>query len=151
VWLTRALGILTPDKGQAAEAVEVPVVPEPEIPQRPPAPPPESPRTEAAGYAAALECVRLVIAWYNRAIYLEERSPAPDRERLDGLISERRACVTDRKYLADAEASEVARMSLVYGRKLRRLLEECPAEWGASQLTDGINGPASSSMRSHSF
>lgn len=139
MWLTRALGILAPDKCQAAEAVEVPAVPEPEIP-----------RDEASGYAAALECLRLVIAWYNRAIYLEERSPSPDRERLDGLIAERRRCVDDRKYLADADPSEVTRMALLYGGKFRRLLEECPADRGASQLTDGISGPASASMRSHS-
>lgn len=69
----------------------------------------------------ALECVRLVIAWYNRAIYDEEHSPSPDAGRLDALIAERRKCVADRKSLAEAGPDEIARVARDYGTRFRCL------------------------------
>lgn len=69
----------------------------------------------------ALECVRLVIAWYNKAIYDEEHAASPDPDRLEKLIAERRACVADRKSLAEAGPDEIARVARAYGARFRGL------------------------------
>lgn len=93
---------------------------DPETPSREPTPG-ASTQPESTGYAVALECVQLVIAWYNRAIYAEQRSPSPDTDRLATLIAERRACVADRKSLSDANAADIARVARNYGALFRQL------------------------------
>ncbi|MEU2775006.1 hypothetical protein ABZ646_19185 [Streptomyces sp. NPDC007162] len=107
-------------------AVEVTAVSDPEIPNRPPADTGESPRIELAGYAVALECVRLVIAWYNRAIYLERQLPEPDSARLNSLMIERQKCMAERKSLARSGPEEIARVTRDYGALFRRLTNSCP-------------------------
>jgi hypothetical protein len=69
----------------------------------------------------ALECVRLVIAWYNSAIYDEEHTPSPDADRLAKLIAERRECVAARKSLSHAGPDEISRMARDYGTRFRLL------------------------------
>ncbi|MEU5307582.1 hypothetical protein [Streptomyces sp. NPDC021562] len=107
---------------------------DPEIQNRPSAdtgetgesPRTQSPRAELDGYAVALECVRLVIAWYNRAIYLERRLPEPDSARLNSLMIERQKCLADRKSLARSGPEEIARVTRDYGALFRSLTDACP-------------------------
>ncbi|WP_327591620.1 hypothetical protein [Streptomyces chartreusis] len=69
----------------------------------------------------ALEYVRMVIAWYSKAMYEEERSSSPDVDRLKTLASERRACVLDRKSLFDAGPDEITRVGRDYVARFRSL------------------------------
>jgi hypothetical protein len=69
----------------------------------------------------ALECVQLVIAWYNSAIYNEEHASSPDADRLEKLIAERGECVAARKSLAHAGADEIRRVARDYGTRFRLL------------------------------
>ncbi|MDH6439095.1 hypothetical protein M2158_007636 [Streptomyces sp. SAI-144] len=115
-----ALGIRTPEKARAEQGTKGPAVSDPEIPRRTPAPNSSS-RTDSGGYAVALECVRLVIAWYNSAIYDEEHAPSPDAGRLDRLIAERRECVIARKSLAQAGPEEIRSVARKYGKRFREL------------------------------
>ncbi|MFI9311137.1 hypothetical protein [Streptomyces triculaminicus] len=69
----------------------------------------------------AFEAVTRVIAWYTRQILAEQRSPAPDRQRLTQLQEQQRACVDDRKQLASAGPQEIARLVAHYEARLREL------------------------------
>lgn len=126
---SKALGIRPSERVRVDRAVEVNAVSDPEIQNRPSADTREtgeSPRTELDGYAVALECVRLVIAWYNRAIYLERRLPEPDSARLNSLMIERQKCMAERKSLARSGPEEIARVTRDYGALFRRLTDSCP-------------------------
>lgn len=115
-----ALGIRTPDNAPAEQGAKGPAVPDPETTQKTPAPTP-SPHLDSGGYAVALECVRLVISWYNSAIYDEEHTSSPDTERLEKLTAERRECVAARKSLSHAGPDEISRTARDYGARFRRL------------------------------
>ncbi|MEV2210254.1 hypothetical protein AB0H86_01830 [Streptomyces sp. NPDC050997] len=110
-----------PVQGHAGPAFEVAVVSEKENRQQPPAASGKTRADDRAGYAAAMERVRLVIAWYNKAIHHERRSTSPDRSRLETLIAERQACVEDQKALETADADEVAQVATAYGARFRHL------------------------------
>ncbi|WP_327591721.1 hypothetical protein [Streptomyces chartreusis] len=69
----------------------------------------------------ALESIRMVIAWYSKALYEEEHSASPDTDRLQILAAERRACVRDRKVLLDAGPDEIARVGRDYSARFRSL------------------------------
>ncbi|MEU0943082.1 hypothetical protein ABZ379_09810 [Streptomyces canus] len=95
-------------------------MPDPDTPRGTPAPNP-SPHPDSGGYAVALECVRLVIAWYNSAIYDEEHSPSPDADRLQKMTAERCECVAARKALSHAGPDEIRRIARDYGTRFRLL------------------------------
>lgn len=65
------------------------------------------------GYAATVEQLHLVIAWYSRAIYLEGR--------IEQLLAERRECILDRRSLNGADADEIERVARVYTDRFHRL------------------------------
>jgi hypothetical protein len=111
----------TPIRSHAEPAFEVAVVSERENRQQPPAASESTRPDNCDGYAAAIERVRLVIAWYNRAIHLERRSASPDRSRIETLISERQACVEDQRALEAADAVEIAQVAKAYGARFRHL------------------------------
>ncbi|MEU0025985.1 hypothetical protein [Streptomyces sp. NPDC006335] len=98
---------------------------DPENPQGTPAPSPslhrDSSHRDSGGYAVALECVQLVIAWYNSAIYDEEHACPPDADRLEKLIAERGECVAARKSLSHAGPDEIGRVARDYGTRFRLL------------------------------
>lgn len=73
------------------------------------------------GYAATVERVHLVIAWYSRAIYLEQHSEAPDEGRVEQLLAERRECILDWRGLDQADAAEIERVARVYTDRFHRL------------------------------
>lgn len=73
------------------------------------------------GYAATLERVYLVIAWYSQAIYCEERCEVPDQGRIERLMAERRECVLDRQNLGRADTAEIERMAQLYAERYHRL------------------------------
>ncbi|WP_316772189.1 hypothetical protein [Streptomyces sasae] len=81
---------------------------------------------DALGHAAALECVRLVIAWYNRAIHLERYALPPDPMRLDELLTERQRCLAERKYLDEATPEQADRMAQDYSTLFRELTRRNP-------------------------
>ncbi|MEU9451374.1 hypothetical protein [Streptomyces sp. NPDC048277] len=81
---------------------------------------------ETLGHAAALECVRLVIAWYSRAIHLERHSRSPDPVRLDELLTEREKCLAERKYLDEATPEQADRMAQDYSALFRKLTRQNP-------------------------
>jgi len=83
-------------------------------------------RAEPIGYAAAVERVRLVIAYYSRAIHQERSSTSPDPARLEELTSHRRACVADRQALDDADEEVIARTAEEYGARYLRLTSAEP-------------------------
>lgn len=121
MWNTalRALAIL-PEKSWTDRGTRKSAVSGPDISSEPPASD-TSLRPDLGGYAVALECVRLVIAWYNSAIYDEQRAPSPDSGRLEKLNAERRRCLADRKSLAHADPEEITRVARDYGARFQCL------------------------------
>ncbi|MEU6197612.1 hypothetical protein [Streptomyces sp. NPDC047061] len=89
--------------------------------QQSPDPSDETSPTPFIGYAAALERIRLVTAWYSEAIGQEEQSESPDVTRLAALRAERRSCTADERALADADAAEITRTATAYARRYRGL------------------------------
>lgn len=73
------------------------------------------------GYVATVEQLHLVIAWYSRAIYLEQQSETPDEGRIEQLLAERRECILDRRSLDEADADEIERVARVYTDRFHRL------------------------------
>lgn len=71
------------------------------------------------GLAAALERVRLVQAWYGRALYYE-RSPARIRQ----LKASRQECVDEARRLGFADPETVDRIGREYGERFKQLTEE---------------------------
>lgn len=74
-----------------------------------------------ADYENALETVGQVVAWYTERILAERRSEGVDAQRLEELVSRRRACLEDQERLEDASAEETARIAAVYEALLDEL------------------------------
>ncbi|MGK4586092.1 hypothetical protein [Kitasatospora sp. HPMI-4] len=81
------------------------------------------PSDEASGssYERVVDRVRRVIAWYGEQIFAERQRPAPDVERLQRLLAERKACNADLQRLDEANAQELARLGDLYDAKLSEL------------------------------
>lgn len=81
------------------------------------------PAGQAAGadYENALETVGQVVTWYTERILAERRSEGADAQRLEELVSRRRACLEDQERLEDASAEETARIAAVYEALLDEL------------------------------
>ncbi|MFD3584239.1 hypothetical protein [Streptomyces sp. NPDC058683] len=108
-----------------AEGAHKTVLP-PDAEIRQPTAPHDTYDPEALGHAAALECVRLVIAWYNRAIHLERHNRPPDPVRLDELLTARQKCMAERKYLDEATPEQADRMARDYSVLFGKLTRQNP-------------------------
>ncbi|MFI5905410.1 hypothetical protein [Streptomyces cyaneofuscatus] len=76
---------------------------------------------DAAGPQASADVVEEVMAWYTRELLAERRTPRPDPERLEHLLSRRQECVRDRARLEEAGPEETARITAAYAARLKEL------------------------------
>jgi hypothetical protein len=76
---------------------------------------------EVAMIEAAVDLVRLVIAWYAARIFEGERSVPTDPAHLARLESALAACVVDEQRMPYAKSDEVARVAEAYRRRYRVL------------------------------
>lgn len=81
-------------------------------------------REEDMIYGAALDRVRMVIAWYNARIYEEGHAARLDSERITQLESDRRKAMADRRLLDRADDSDIRRIHQTYGELFLRLQGE---------------------------
>lgn len=72
--------------------------------------------------AAAQTRIHLLITWYGREIFWEERRLAPDRERIAELKFKQRICMRDREELAQMDAEATRRIGQIYDKRLRQAL-----------------------------
>jgi hypothetical protein len=80
--------------------------------------------SEDAIYPAALERVRLVIAWYSARIREEGQAAHLDCERLAQLEAGRRVALADRRLLDRCDEETIRRLHREYGELYLRLRNE---------------------------
>jgi len=74
-----------------------------------------------ATFESTHDTLEQVIAWFSAQIITEQRQPAPDTQRLEQLLAERKTAVADRRRLAEADQRELNRLQATYDARLREL------------------------------
>ena len=78
---------------------------------------------EGAEFEAAREAISHLMAVYTTLIRDEKAKPTPDKQRLDGLYSDRELLHRERDDLAIHDKERIAKARTLYGGKVRAYLE----------------------------